>query len=61
LVATIDVPPATLPATVLVESASNDYKTPLQVAEVADNKQEWKICSIINDKDVDGELHYLLQ
>jgi hypothetical protein len=61
LVTAIDVLPATLPATALVESASNDYKTPLQVAEVADDDQEWKICCIIDDKDVDSKLHYLVQ
>jgi hypothetical protein len=55
LVAAIDVQSATLPATALVESASNDHKTPPQVAEVADDNQEWEICGIIDDKHVDGQ------
>lgn len=33
MVAAIDVQSATLPVTALVESASNNHKTPLQVAE----------------------------
>ena len=40
LVAAIDAPSATLPATTLVESASNDHKTNPQVAKVADDEQE---------------------
>jgi hypothetical protein len=52
---------ASVATTALVESASDDHKIPTQVAEVADNKQEWEICGIINDKDVDDELHYLVQ
>jgi hypothetical protein len=44
LVAAIDVPSATLPTTALVESASNDHKTPPQVIEVAEDSQEWEIC-----------------
>jgi hypothetical protein len=61
LVAAIDVLLATLLTTAVVESASNNHKTTLQVAEVADNNQEWEIYSIINNKDVDSELHYLVQ
>lgn len=61
LVAAIDVQLAILPATALVESASNDHKTTPKVAEMADNEQEWEICGIIDDKNVDGELQYLVQ
>lgn len=59
--AAIDVQLATLLATALVESASNDHKTTAEVAEMADNEQEWEICGIIDDKIVDGKLQYLVQ
>jgi hypothetical protein len=31
------------------------------VVEVANDKQEWEIYSIINDEDIDGVLHYWVQ
>jgi hypothetical protein len=31
---------------------------PQQVVEVADNKQEWEICDIVGNEDVDGVPHY---
>jgi hypothetical protein len=31
------------------------------VAEVADDKQEWEICDIVDKKDVDGVPHYWVQ
>jgi hypothetical protein len=31
------------------------------VAEVADDKQEWEICDIVDKEDVDGVPHYWVQ
>ena len=56
--AAIDGQSATLAATALMKSALGDPGIPQQVAEVANDKQEWEICGIIDKEDVDGVLHY---
>jgi hypothetical protein len=40
---------------------SNDVAEPEQVAEVADDMQEWEIRDIISKEDVDGVPHYLVE
>ena len=52
---------ATLAATALMKSALGDPGIPQQVAEVANDKQEWEICGIIDKEDVDGVPHYWVQ
>jgi hypothetical protein len=52
---------ATLSATALMKSALDDPGIPQQVVEVANDKQEWEICGIIDDEDVDGIPHYWVQ
>lgn len=49
----------TFPA--LMKSALDDPGIPQQVAEVANDKQEWEICGIIDKEDVDGVPHYWVQ
>ena len=50
---------STIPtATAFMKFALDDPEMPLQVAEVADNKQEWEICDIVGKEDVDGVPHY---
>jgi hypothetical protein len=46
--------PSTIPA-------SDDSGMPRQVVEVANDKQEWEICGIIDHEDVDGVRHYWVQ
>jgi hypothetical protein len=60
LVAAIDSQSATLAATTLMKSTLNNLKIPQQV-EVANDKQEWEICSIIDKEDIDSVLHYWVQ
>jgi hypothetical protein len=60
-VAAIDSQSATLAATALMKSALDDPGIPQQVAEVANDKQEWEICGIIDKEDVDGVLHHWVQ
>ena len=60
-VTAIDGQSATLAATALTKSALDDPAIPPQVAEVANDKQEWEICDIIGKEDVDGVPHYWVQ
>jgi hypothetical protein len=60
-VAAIDSRSATLAATALMKSALDDPAIPPQVAEVANDKQEWEICDIVDKEDVDGVPHYWVQ
>jgi hypothetical protein len=39
----------------------DDPGVPQQVVEVANDKQEWEICGIIDKEDIDGVLHYWVQ
>jgi hypothetical protein len=57
-VAAIDGQSATLAATALMKSALDDPAIPPQMAEVANDKQEWEICDIVGKEDVDGVPHY---
>jgi hypothetical protein len=57
LVAAMDGQSATLAATALMKSALGDPGIPQQV-EVANDKQEWEICGIIDKEDVYGVPHY---
>jgi hypothetical protein len=41
-----------------MKSTLDDPGIPQQVVEVANDKQEWEIYSIIDDEDVDGVPHY---
>jgi hypothetical protein len=59
-VAAIDGQSATLTAAALMKSALDGPGSP-QVAEVADNKQEWEICDIVSKEDVDGVPRYWVQ
>jgi hypothetical protein len=61
LVAAIDGQSATLAATALMKSALGGPGIPQQVAEVANDKQEWEICVIIDKEDIDGVQHYWVQ
>jgi hypothetical protein len=36
----------------------DDLARPWQLVEVADAKQEWDICDILGEEDVDGVPHY---
>ena len=60
LVAAMDGQFTTLAATALMKYALDDPGIPQQV-EVANDKQEWEICGIIDKEDVDGVLHYWVQ
>jgi hypothetical protein len=60
-VTAIDGQSTTLAATALMKSALGDPGIPQQVAEVANDKQEWEICGIIDKEDVDGVPHYWVQ
>jgi hypothetical protein len=60
-VAAIDGQSATLAAAALMKSALDGLGRTPQVAEVADNKQEWEICDIVGKEDVDGVPHYWVQ
>jgi hypothetical protein len=60
-VAAIDSQPATLAATALMKSTLDDPGIPQQVVEVANDKQEWEVCGIIDDEDIDGVPHYWVQ
>jgi hypothetical protein len=61
LVAAIDGQSATLAAAAWTKSDLDDPgKTP-QVAETADDKQEWEICDIAGKEDVHGVPHYWVQ
>jgi hypothetical protein len=60
-VAAINSQSATLAATALMKSALEDPGILRQVVEVANDKQEWEICGIIDDEDIDGVLHYWVQ
>jgi len=44
-----------------MKSALGDPGIPQQVAEVANDKQEWEICVIIDKEDIDGVQHYWVQ
>jgi hypothetical protein len=44
-----------------MKSTLGDPGIPQQVVEVANDKQEWEIYSIIDDEDVDGVPHYWVQ
>ena len=44
-----------------MKSALDDPRRTPQVAEVADNKQEWEICDIGGKEDVNGVPHYWVQ
>jgi hypothetical protein len=44
-----------------MKSALDDFGRTPQVAEVADNKQEWEICDIVGKEVVDGVPHYWVQ
>ena len=57
-VAVIDGQSAILAATALMKSALDDPAIPPQLAEVANDKQEWGICDIVGKEDVDGVPHY---
>jgi hypothetical protein len=59
--AAIDGQSATLAATALMKPALDEPAIPQQVAEVANDKEEWEICGIIDKEDVDGVPHYLVQ
>ena len=48
------------PATAII-SALDDPAIPPQVAEVANDKQEWEICDIVGKEDVDGVPYYWVQ
>lgn len=61
LVAAVDGQFATLAATSLIGSVLDGSGMPPQLAEVADNKQEWEICDIVGKEDVDGVPHYWIQ
>jgi hypothetical protein len=41
-----------------MKSALDGPAIPLQVAEVANNKQEWEIYNIVGKEDVNRALHY---
>jgi len=56
-VAAIDGQSATLAATTLMKSTLNNPGIPQQV-EVAYDKQEWEICGIIDEEDVNDVRHY---
>jgi hypothetical protein len=60
-VAAIDGQSATLAPTALMKSALDDPVIPPQVAEVANDKQEWEICDIVGKEDVDGVPYYWVQ
>lgn len=47
--------PAGSPSTI---PALDDPRRSQQMVEVANDKQEWEICDIIDKEDVDGEPHY---
>jgi hypothetical protein len=49
--ATLARSPSTIPA-------PDDPEMPEQAVEVANDKQEWEICDIIDKEDVDGVPHY---
>jgi hypothetical protein len=57
-VTAIDSQFATLAVTALMKSTLDDPGIPQQVVEVANNKQEWEICSIIDNEDINSVLHY---
>ena len=44
-----------------MKSALDDPEIPPQVAEVANDKQEWEICDVVGKEDVDGVPHYWVQ
>jgi hypothetical protein len=44
-----------------MKSALDDPAIPPQVAEVANDNQEWEICDIVGKEDVDGVPHYWIQ
>jgi hypothetical protein len=60
LLAALDGQPDILAATSLIESTLDDPERPLQVA-VADDKQEWEICDIVGNEDINGVPHYWVQ
>jgi hypothetical protein len=60
-VAAINSQSATLAVTALMKSTLDDPGIPQQVVEVANDEQEWEICGIIDDEDVDGVPHYWVQ
>jgi len=52
---------ATLAKSPSIIPALDDPGRPQDVAEVADDKQEWVICDIVGKEDVVGVPHYWVQ
>jgi hypothetical protein len=61
LVAAIDDQSAIPAAAAWMKSALDVPGKTLQVADVADDKQEWEVCDIVGKEDVDGVPHYWVQ